>query len=143
MALQCAAIFIAWIMRLPFGDPPATARMIGSMVCGPVAAVMAWGAIKHLGRQFRIQAGLYVDHELVRTGPYSKVRHPVYASLLTILLATLLLLTRPLWIAVSLALFIAGTEIRIRAEDSLLASRFGDEFEAYRKSVPAYIPFVR
>ncbi len=143
LALECAAITIAWIERLPLNHQPGTVRMIGSMICGPVAAVLAWGAVKHLGRQFRLQAGLYVDHELVRTGPYGKVRHPIYASLLAILLSTLLLLTKPLWIAVSLALFIAGTEIRIRAEDRLLASRFGAEFEAYRKTVPAYIPFVR
>jgi protein-S-isoprenylcysteine O-methyltransferase Ste14 len=39
--------------------------------------------------------------------------------------------------------FIAGTEIRVRAEERLLAQRFTDEFAAYRKRVPAYIPFVR
>jgi len=42
-----------------------------------------------------------------------------------------------------LALFISGTEIRVRCEDGLLGSRFGAEFEAYREAVPAYIPFVR
>ena len=36
-----------------------------------------------------------------------------------------------------------GTEIRVYSEEKLLASRFGKEFEAYRKAVPAYIPFVR
>jgi len=39
--------------------------------------------------------------------------------------------------------FLAGTEIRVRTEDALLASRFPQEFEAYRRSVRAYIPFVR
>jgi protein-S-isoprenylcysteine O-methyltransferase Ste14 len=37
----------------------------------------------------------------------------------------------------------AGTEIRVRSEDRLLASRFGEEFQAYRKTVKAYIPFIR
>ncbi len=143
LALECAAIAIAWIARLSFDHQPGIARILASMLCGPIAAVLAWTAVKHLGRQFRLHAGLYADHELVRTGPYSLVRHPIYASLLAILLSTLLLLTKPLWIAISLALFIAGTEIRVRAEDRLLASRFGAEFDAYRKSVRAYIPFVR
>jgi protein-S-isoprenylcysteine O-methyltransferase Ste14 len=71
------------------------------------------------------------------------VRHPIYTSLLAILVSTLLLLTRWEWVAVSLALFVAGTEIRVRAEDSLLATRFGDEFSEYRKRVPAYVPFLR
>jgi protein-S-isoprenylcysteine O-methyltransferase Ste14 len=43
----------------------------------------------------------------------------------------------------SLALFIAGTEIRVYTEDGLLASRFGERFLAYRKRVRAYLPFVR
>ena len=71
------------------------------------------------------------------------VRHPIYASLLAILLGTLLVLTPWPWILVSLALFLAGTEIRVRAEDGLLASRFGEEFHRYRSRFPAYLPFVR
>jgi protein-S-isoprenylcysteine O-methyltransferase Ste14 len=50
--------------------------------------------------------------------------------------------TWQLWLP-GLVLMIAGTEIRVRVEDRLLASRFGEEFEAYKKRVPAYIPFVR
>jgi protein-S-isoprenylcysteine O-methyltransferase Ste14 len=143
LLLECAAIFIAFWFRLPPSDPAGIARMAASPIFGVIAVLLAWTAVPHLGKQFRVQAGLYHDHELVRSGPYAVVRHPIYASLLAILLSTLLLLTPWRWTAVSLALFIAGTEIRVRAEDRLLASRFGDEFERYRKSVPAYIPFVR
>ena len=113
------------------------------MLVAPFAPLLAWGAVRHLGRQFRVQAGLYRDHELVRTGPYAVVRHPIYASLLAILLGTLLVLTPWPWIPISLALFLVGTEIRVRAEDGLLASRFGEEFRRYRTRVPAYLPFVR
>jgi protein-S-isoprenylcysteine O-methyltransferase Ste14 len=105
--------------------------------------VMGWTAVTHLGRQFRVQAGLYHDHALVRSGPYRIVRHPIYASLLGMLLCTILLMTDWRWAIVSLALYVAGTEIRVRTEDGLLASRFGDEFRTYQRSVPAYIPFVR
>jgi protein-S-isoprenylcysteine O-methyltransferase Ste14 len=59
------------------------------------------------------------------------------------LIATLLLYTRSPWWAVSAAVFLAGTEIRVRTEDGLLASRFGDTFAAYRRRVKAYIPLVR
>jgi protein-S-isoprenylcysteine O-methyltransferase Ste14 len=107
-------------------------------------SAMAWTAVRHLGRQFRVHAGLYHDHELVRTGPYRIVRHPIYTSLLGMLIATMLLLRTDLtWVVISLALFIAGTEIRVRSEEALLASRFEDSFPAYRKTVSAYIPFIR
>jgi len=79
----------------------------------------------------------------VCTGPYSIVRHPIYSSLMAMLVCTQLLLTRWPWIAVSLAVYIAGTEIRVRTEDRLLGGRFGESFADYRRRVPAYIPFVR
>jgi protein-S-isoprenylcysteine O-methyltransferase Ste14 len=144
LALECAGIFIAvrFYWR-PASHPPGMGRILGSMALGPVGAVLAWTAVKHLGRQFRIRAGLYEDHELVRSGPYAIVRHPIYTSILAMLLSTLLLSTPWRWIAVSLVLFIAGTEIRVHVEDHLLASRFGKNFEDYRRQVRAYVPLVR
>jgi len=143
LALEVAAYLLAFTFRLPPGRPPAMARIVASMALLPAAPILAWLSVKHLGRQFRIRAGLYEDHELVRTGPYGLVRHPIYASMLAMLLGTLLLLTRWPWTAISLGLFAAGTEVRVRVEDNLLASRFGGDFEEYRKAVRAYIPLVR
>ena len=95
------------------------------MLLGPIAVIAVWAAVRHLGRQWRVQAGLYEDHELVRTGPYRIVRHPLYASMLAMYLATALINANwPLGVA-GLVLFLVGTEIRVRIEDSLLAGRFG------------------
>lgn len=141
--LECLAIFIAFACRLPPDSPPQWWRIAGAIVCGPVAAVLAWTATRHLGRQFRVNAGLYEDHELVTSGPYAIVRHPIYTSLLAILACTLFVLTPWQWAVLSLALFVAGTEIRVYTEDGLLASRFGERFFEYRRRVRAYVPFVR
>jgi protein-S-isoprenylcysteine O-methyltransferase Ste14 len=143
LLLECLAILLAFVFRMPPGAQPGLWRVAAATICGPIAAVLAWTSVPHLGRQFRVHAGLYHDHALVKTGPYAIVRHPIYASLLAMLLCTLLLLTPWQWWAVSLALFLWGTEIRVRCEDGLLASRFGKEFDAYRRAVPAYVPFVR
>jgi protein-S-isoprenylcysteine O-methyltransferase Ste14 len=43
----------------------------------------------------------------------------------------------------ALLFFLAGTEIRIRAEDRLLSERFQDTFLQYRSRVRAYVPFIR
>ena len=142
LALETAGIFFAWF-RWPHTPAPDLARTIASMVLAPVAAVFGWLAVRHLGKQLRILAGLYADHELIRTGPYAIVRHPVYASLFMMMLATGLLFARWPMLVLSVVLYIAGTEIRIHAEEGLLRARFGEEFEAYRRSVPAYLPFVR
>lgn len=108
-----------------------------------LADVLAWTATRALGRQWRIDAGLSTDHELVTHGPYSIVRNPIYTSMFCVLLGTGIVLTPPLRLAIAVALLVAGTEIRVHIEERLLASRFGEEFEQYRRKVPAYIPFLR
>jgi protein-S-isoprenylcysteine O-methyltransferase Ste14 len=143
LLLEVLAVAVALAFRLQSSHPPGPVRILASIAAGLISAALSWTAVKHLGRQFRVNAGLYEDHQLVRTGPYSIVRHPIYSSVLAILLSTILLLTPWRWAAVSLVLFVVGTEIRVRTEDKLLASRFGREFAEYRKKVPAYVPFVR
>lgn len=142
LALESAGILCAWLW-LPNTPVPAPARIVASMVLAPAGTIFGWLAARHLGKQLRVLAGLYADHELVRTGPYAIVRHPVYASLFLMLLATGLLFARwPLLVA-GIVLYIAGTEIRIHAEEGLLRARFGAQFEEYRRSVPAYLPYLR
>jgi len=143
LLLECLAIFIAFAFRASPGEPPSAARLVGSVLLGATAGVLSWTSVQHLGRQFRINAGLYEDHQLVRTGPYAIVRHPIYSSLFAMLLSTICVLTKWEWAILSIALFVAGTEIRVQAEDGLLASRFGEEFARYKSKVPAYVPFLR
>jgi protein-S-isoprenylcysteine O-methyltransferase Ste14 len=143
LLLEGLAIAMAFIFRIPQEQDPGLVRLLLSMAIAPIAPVMAWTAVTHLGRQFRVNAGLYHDHQLVHTGPYNVVRHPIYSSLFAITLSTLFLFTQWQWAILSVAFFIAGTEIRVRTEDGLLLSRFGEEFERYRSKVPAYIPWVR
>jgi protein-S-isoprenylcysteine O-methyltransferase Ste14 len=107
-----------------------------------IAATLSWMSSHALGGQLRLDAGLGAEHKLVRSGPYALVRHPIYTSMLAVICATAVIVTPwPLFLA-ALALFIVGTEIRVRTEEKLLASQFGDEFEDYKREVPAYIPFL-
>jgi protein-S-isoprenylcysteine O-methyltransferase Ste14 len=143
LLLETLAIFLALQFRIPDGSIPGALRIAGFLVLAAPSIFLSWSAVKHLGRQFRVNAGLYHDHELVRTGAYSIVRHPIYSGLFGMLGATLSLVTRWPWAIVAIVIFIAGTEIRVHTEDGLLASRFGPAFDAYRRNVRAYIPFVR
>lgn len=143
LLMESLAICMAFVFRRPADSPPAWWLIACAAVCGAFACILAWTAIPHLGRQFRVHAGLYEDHELVTSGPYALVRHPIYTSLLGMLVCSLLILTPWQWAVAAIALFIVGTEIRVHSEDGLLASRFGERFFEYRKRVRAYLPFVR
>lgn len=143
LLMEVAGIAMLWIFHVPDAPRTRAAILIAALILGSIAFVQMWTAISHLGRQFRIQAGLYHDHQLVRSGPYAIVRHPIYASLLLMALVTGLLLTPWPWLLAAIAIHIAGTEIRVHTEEKLLASRFGEEFAKYKRSVPAYVPLVR
>jgi protein-S-isoprenylcysteine O-methyltransferase Ste14 len=107
------------------------------------AALLSWTATRALGRHWRLDAALVPGHELVTSGPYRLVRHPIYTSMLCLLLGTGLMITPLVLLAAAVVVFVAGMEIRIRLEEKLLASRFGETFSDYQRRVPAYVPFLR
>lgn len=132
-----------WTHIRPDHFTKSAASFIASMILGPPSVALVWAATRHLGKQWRFQAALSEDHQLIKTGPYAYLRHPIYTSMFGMLTATGAALTWwPMWVA-GTVFFIAGTEIRVRAEDRLLSQRFHQEFTDYRSRVRAYIPFIR
>ena len=99
-----------------------------------IACALSWAAARALGKHWRIEAGLNPDHELVQSGVYGIVRHPIYTSMLLVVTATCLMLAPLYLLPTSLLLYVAGTEIRVRAEEELLAGRFGEAFAQYGRA---------
>ncbi|HUB18473.1 MAG TPA: isoprenylcysteine carboxylmethyltransferase family protein [Acidobacteriaceae bacterium] len=127
----------------PNGFHKSAPEFIAGILLAPPSVALAWAATRRLGKQWRYAAALREDHELITTGPYRRIRHPIYASMFGMLLATGLCWTWWPQFLASIVFFIAGTEVRIRAEDRLLESHFQDVFRAYRARTPAWIPFLR
>jgi protein-S-isoprenylcysteine O-methyltransferase Ste14 len=95
-------------------------RLVVSILFFTLAIALVWTAARVLGRQWRIDAGLNPDHNLITSGPYRIVRHPIYTSMLCLLWAVGFLFTRLPWLALATVLAILGTENRVRVEDGLL-----------------------
>jgi protein-S-isoprenylcysteine O-methyltransferase Ste14 len=142
IALQCIAYALLWQGRF-WTASPSKWRFALSVFFQGMSVVLSWTSTWALGRQWRLDAGLSADHELVTAGAYRFVRHPIYCSMLCLLLGTGFMITPWVLFLLSTGVFIAGTEIRVRIEDKLLASRFGERFRKYQQSVPGYVPFVR
>ncbi len=140
--LVAVAYSILWQNSF-WARPLPTWRLAVSVCCLVLAGTLSWTSARSLGRQWRIEAGLNPDHELVTSGPYRLVRHPIYTSMLFLLVGTGLMVTPLPMLLLSVAVFMFGTEIRVRIEDRLLAARFGDRFQQYKSRVAAYIPFVK
>lgn len=144
IALETIGFFTVYLHTADEWNAPfALWRCIAGLIVAATAIVLAWQAVRTLGRQWRIDAGLNADHELVRSGPYRIIRHPIYASMLGMLVAGIFWSgTLPIW-PFSLIVFVMGTEIRVRVEDSLLRERFGAPFIEWTRAVRAYLPFIR
>ena len=97
---------------------------------------------RELGRNWSLVARMRDDHQLVRTGPYARVRHPIYLGMLLFLLAFAVGLGHWAQLVIALPVFLAGTAIRTRLEDGLLEQQFGEEFRDYRRATPALIPRI-
>lgn len=142
VALVIVGYAVLWQGK--FWERPLPARRLAiSVVLLLLACIFSWTGTRALGRQLRFDAGLSSDHQLVTSGPYRVVRHPIYTSMLCLMVGTGVVVSPPLLFALGLVFFIAGTEIRVRAEERLLASHFGDTYAEYRRRVPAYVPFLR
>lgn len=86
---------------------------------------------KHLARNWSVSLEIRKDHELVDTGIYSKIRHPMYTSFWLWGISQFLLL--PNWIAglsglISVAVLYYG---RVEAEEDMMRQQFGAEYDAY------------
>jgi len=111
---------------------------VALLMCGSIALFAS--SSRALGQNWSFVARTRSDHELVRSGPYARVRHPIYLGMLLFLLALALAVGHWLQLIAAIPVFLTGTFIRTRIEDGLLEQMFGDAFRDYRNSTPALIP---
>lgn len=98
-----------------------------------------WARI-HLGRFWSGAITLKEGHRLVRSGPYQFVRNPIYTGIITGVAGTAIALGKVSGLA-ALAIVFAVYSWKIRREQRLLATEFGEEYAEYCRNVPALLPF--
>lgn len=94
-----------------------------------------------LGGNWSASVTVKQQHQLIRKGPYTIVRHPIYSGFLLALLGTALALGEWRGLA-GLALAFAGWRWKSRLEEAFMAAQFGAEYTEYQRQVKALIPFV-
>lgn len=104
------------------------------------AAFSVWARVT-LGRNWSAEVVFKQDHELIRSGPYALVRHPIYTGLLAMALGTAIAYGRALGFALFLALC-AAFWWKSRDEERVMRAHFPDEYPAYRDRVHAIVPYL-
>lgn len=151
IALQGVSFGLVWALRRkPFLSPFVDNQFFLNLIFQTAAIFLAVGsawmansAIKELGRQWSLQARLIDNHKLITSGVYQIVRHPIYAAMLGMLIATALIFSHWLVLIVALVIFLIGTKIRTGSEEKLLRVAFPQEYQEYARKVPAFVPFVK
>lgn len=100
--------------------------------CGFAATLIGLGtavwARVHLGKYWSDKVVLKVDHQLVRTGPYANMRHPIYSGMLLAVLGTAVVLGE--WRGIlAFVILLVNYAIKARREDQLLAQHFPEQFD--------------
>jgi protein-S-isoprenylcysteine O-methyltransferase Ste14 len=116
------------------------AYWLGLLMVGAGLAFAVWARI-HLGRNWSGRVTVKEDHELIRTGPYGIVRHPIYTGLLFAILGTAIAFGE--WRGLIAFGILAGSLlVKLRIEERFMGETFGEQYARYRAEVPALIPFV-
>jgi protein-S-isoprenylcysteine O-methyltransferase Ste14 len=119
----------------------------GEWVFWTGAAVTAAGLLfsvwarRHLGTNWSQAVTVKTDHELITSGPYALVRHPIYTGILLAMLGSAVTLGE--WrglLAVALA-FVA-LWLKAKLEEKWMREHFGSSYENYSRRVAALVPHI-
>lgn len=114
-------------------------QIVGLIVFLAGLALAVWARI-YLGRNWGMPMTRKEEPELVTSGPYRFIRHPIYSGLLLAILGTSLA-TNFYWL-IALAVLAVYFVYSARVEERLMSSSFPDVYPSYRARTKMLIPFL-
>jgi protein-S-isoprenylcysteine O-methyltransferase Ste14 len=112
----------------------------GVVLCIAGLAFCIWARFT-LGRNWSGVVTLKGGHELITSGPYALVRHPIYTGLLTMFVGTVIVLGHVAGI-IAMPFVFGSLWIKLRYEEKLMLKQFPNEYAAYQQRVKRLIPFI-
>ena len=130
-------------IAIPWSAPSSILSCALVAATGVSAVWIFIAATRAMGKNWSVVARTRSDHQLVRTGPFAVVRHPIYLALFLYMLSFGIAFGHFVQFIISVPLYIVGAAIRVREEEKLLRAQFGEEHALYVREVPAFFPFIR
>jgi len=121
--------------------PHSDALAVVSVVLTWIGVGLALWARSHLGQYWSARVTVKEDHKLIRTGPYSFFRHPIYSGFDLAIIGGALAVDR--WrCVIGVVLAIAAYWIKARKEESMLTEQFGPAFEEHCRVTGFLLPKI-
>jgi protein-S-isoprenylcysteine O-methyltransferase Ste14 len=107
-------------------------------VAGLLFAV--WARV-HLGRNWSRSVTIKEGHELITTGPYAVVRHPIYTGILAGFLGMAIAISQVRGFIVVVLIFFVFW-LKLRMEEEFMRSQFGETYATYARKTAALVPYL-
>lgn len=136
-------IIIAMVLRelQSFAGLALAGQLLGVVLLAAGVLLRFWG-ILHLKSQFTRYVTVREGDEIVSTGPYRKLRHPLYTGLLLITLGMAFFFASPIAAVIGGSVMIWALLQRIEYEEQLLIEKFGPDYQEWMKKRARLIPFI-
>jgi protein-S-isoprenylcysteine O-methyltransferase Ste14 len=127
------------VLRLRIVPAAVWPSALGAVLVAAGLAFSAW-ARRHLGRNWSAHVVVKEGHSLIRTGPYRRIRHPIYTGILLGFLGTAVAIGE---LRGFLAFVLATVSFarKSRLEEARMRELFPD-YEQYQRESSALVPFV-
>jgi protein-S-isoprenylcysteine O-methyltransferase Ste14 len=126
-----------WIKFLAIPFPP-YGNWIGTFLGLLGIGFLTWVHIC-LGKEWSADLKLNADHQLIESGPYSRIRHPMYTALITIYFALGIISSNYIILTIFMMIIISVV-IRIPEEEKMMIERFGERYKIYMQNTGRILP---
>lgn len=127
-------------LRQNFVEHSNLVGIIALCFCIPGGIIAVWSRVQ-LGRNWSLSVQQKEDHELIQTGIYGVVRHPIYTGLLLLFVGNALIVGDYRAIIAVIIVFVS-LWFKLKKEEKVLIETFGEQYRDYRKRTSALIPFL-
>jgi protein-S-isoprenylcysteine O-methyltransferase Ste14 len=131
-----------WRLRQPFTHW-LPLRILGVLLVMTGAAVLVQAFVRFVVEGLGTPAPIAPPQRLVVGGMYRHVRNPMYVAVVAVLVGQALVLWQPLLLVYAAAVWAASALFVLGYEQPALRRRFGEQYDAYRRAVPAWWPRLR
>ncbi|MEO6216233.1 MAG: isoprenylcysteine carboxylmethyltransferase family protein [Sphingomonas sp.] len=106
------------------------------------AVLLFHASSRTMGKNWSLVARTREDHQLIQSGPFAFVRHPIYVALFLFMVAMAIAYGHTGNLIVAVPVYALGTWLRIRHEERILREQFGADYDAYAARVKRFVPGV-